>query len=30
MSVAAIGMSIDMIISVWADKRKKQLGLIDA
>jgi len=28
--VAAIGMAIDMIISVWADKRKKQLGLIEA
>ena len=29
MSVAAIGMAVDMIISEWADKRKKQLGLIE-
>ena len=29
MCVAAIGMAIDMIISEWADKRKKQLGLIE-
>ena len=29
MSVAAIGMAVDMIISEWSDKRKKQLGLIE-
>ena len=29
MSVAAIGMAVDMSISEWADKRKKQLGLIE-
>ena len=29
-AVAAIGMAIDRIISGGADKRKKQLGLIDA
>ncbi len=28
--VAAIGMAVDLIISEWADKRKKQLGLIEA
>ncbi|MBC8365267.1 MAG: ABC transporter permease subunit [Actinobacteria bacterium] len=30
MAVAAIGMAVDMIISEWADKRKEQLGLIEA
>jgi len=28
--VACIGMSIDLLISEWSDKRKKQLGLIEA
>ena len=30
LAVACIGMAIDLIISEWADKRKKQLGLIQA
>jgi len=29
-AVACIGMAIDLLISEWADKRKKQLGLIEA
>ena len=29
-AVACIGMSIDLLISEWSDKRKKQLGLIEA
>ena len=28
--VAAIGMAVDLLISEWADRRKKQLGLIEA
>jgi glycine betaine/proline transport system permease protein len=30
LAVACIGMAADLIISEWADKRKKQLGLIEA
>ena len=29
-AVACIGMALDLLISEWADKRKKQLGLIEA
>ena len=29
-AVACIGMAIDLLISEWSDKRKKQLGLIQA
>ena len=29
-AVACIGMAVDLLISEWADKRKKQLGLIEA
>ena len=29
LAVACIGMAVDLLISQWADKRKKQLGLIE-